>query len=621
MAQLVAPGELRAAWDKPTSAAAKVRLTWKAPPGASANTSYVVQRRYGHVTTDPFWTAVLTGPAATIPDSGDLHTFTDVGLATSDVLRYLTYRVRVNVSGTPWSEVSIVGNPTLDLQNVAYDTDADGIPDVIEQGFATEGIDPLSSTDWADGTGDSDGDGVPNAWEYALSSAAAMRNSAVTHLPHRTVGAAAAAEYPGVPNSATITHALSNLPAVGTANPTSFRIICVSPGIYEENLTLSSAFNVAILPLRKPEGVHAGSGEPAYNPRAHFEIRSAHATNPTVTVSSSTLVLDGFILSRQNGSKGPVLSLTETANPGNRIYQTRLVNCLVRNGDSGASSLITQHRGTLVLSHCTFYMNTASSAAQAVVYTSGVLSGTTPLQATARLRVHNCIFWNPVNTAIPEFHSVGEAEFQGTLMHRRAASDLVNLPAGVDSSVSPSLTPLGYLVGPNADGNSSGAMGQGVPNVHVRRDMHGEWRMYPPDAGAHQWWDDDNDGIPNFADRVMSDAELGLNLNATWDLDDDGISELEEYRFGTDMDNADTYFLSIHQAMRMFQPLTQAGSAFSVAQFNELNGWFYTKSESDTKYLDNAKGDARYWRRGEVIRTPAAGDLLMGAYTNGLTPP
>jgi hypothetical protein len=164
-------------------------------------------------------------------------------------------------------------------------------------------------------------------------------------------------------------------------------------------------------------------------------------------------------------------------------------------------------------------------------------------------------------------------------------------------------------------------MGQGVGNLHVRRDMHGEWRMYPPDTGAHQWWDDDNDSIPNFADRVMSDIELGLNLNATWDLDDDGISELEEYRFGTDMDNADTYFLSIHQAMRMFQPLAQAGSVFSAAQFNQLTGWFYTKSESDARFLDNAKGDARYWLRGEIVRTPPAGDLLMGDYTNGPPPP
>jgi len=620
----VAPVELRAEWVKPTTEAAKVKLTWKAPPGASANTSYALQRRYGHVTVDPQWTTIQPTNVTSVPGTADQHTFTDLALAHTSALRFLYYRVRQNVNGAPWSEISIVGNPTLGLQNVAYDTDADGIPDLIEQGFSSEAVNPLSPTDWSDGTGDSDGDGVPNAWEYALSGAAAMRNSAVTHLPHRTVGAAAAAAYPGVPNSTTITLALSNLPTVGTvppASPTSFRIICVSPGIYEENLTVSSAFNVAILPLRKPEGTHVGTGEPAYNPRAHFEIRSAHATNPTVTVSSSTLVLDGFILSRQNGSKGPILSLVETANPGSRIYQTRLVNCLVRNQDSGASSLIIQNRGRLVLSHCTFYMNTASSAAQAVGYTSGVLSGTIPLQATARLSVHNCIFWNPVNTTIPEFHTVGEALFQGTIMHRRASAELASLPAGVDSAVSPSLTPLGYLVGPDAKGDPSGAMARGAANLHVRRDMHGEWRIYPPDAGAHQWWDDDEDSIPNFADSALSDVNLNLNVNSTWDLDDDGISELEEYRFGTDMKNADTYFLSIHQAMRMFQPLAQAGSVFSAVQFNQLTGWFYTKAESDGRFLDNAKADARYWMRGEVIRTSPAGDLLMGDYISGPPPP
>lgn len=620
-AQLLPPNEFVASWVKPDAAAAKVALVWRAPRNVTSSAVYTVQRRYGSTTVAPQWTPIYTG--APVPNAGSVDRFTvvDTGLATSNTLRFLYYRVRVNVAGAPWSEVSIVGNPALSLGDPSYDNDADGLSDAQEASLANVTTNALSATDWSDGTGDSDGDGVPNAWESALLGASAMRNSSEVPVPHRTVGAQAALRYPGVPNSATISAAISALPAVGVANPTSFRIIRVSPGVYEENVSVSSSLNVAILPARESAGIHLTTGEPAENPKAHFEIRSLHATNPTVSVVSSSLVLDGFILSRKVGSKGPLLDLDETVDPGNRLYQTRLVNCLIRNCDSGADSLIVQRRGRLVLSHCTFYMNTASSSARASVYTSGVLSGTTPVEATARLRVHNCILWNPVNTGIPEFHTVGDAEFKGTLMHRRASQSLSDIPAGSDSTINPVLTPLGYLVGPEVPDGIAGAMDKGVANLHVRRDLHGEWRNYPPDAGAHQWWDDDADSIPNFSDSSLSDIRSNLNVNSDWDLDDDGINELEEYRYGTDRDNADTYFLSIHQAMRMFQPLAQSGSVFSAAQFNQLTGWFYTKGESDGKFLDNAKGDARYWRRGEVIRTSPAGDLLMGDYTNGPPPP
>ena len=78
--------------------------------------------------------------------------------------------------------------------------------------------------------------------------------------------------------------------------------------------------------------------------------------------------------------------------------------------------------------------------------------------------------------------------------------------------------------------------------------------------------------------------------------------------YGTDMANADTLFLSIHQAVRMFAPLGAGGITGPPGlTLQEARHHFHTKTESD----------GRFWRKTETIRLPQAGDLLMGGFTAG----
>lgn len=590
LAPLVASGQLpenlTAKWVFNTSSTSRPQLTWQAP----ANSTFTIERAY------EISTAFVSISNPLITTNGTTRTFTDTA-ATGTTVRFIYYRVAISGATGP-GEVAIIGNPSLAWNSDDKDSDADGLPDNVEDAYSLSPLNPLSNANWADGSGDADGDGVPNAWELALlpapTAAQGMYSSASTPTPHLTVNPESALT---TTNFHTITAAIAALPAATASSGTQFRIIRVSPGLYNENLAVTSR-HLAILPLRtlKP---NSSFGEPIYRQDAldRWEIRGTHATNPVVTVTNSSLVLDGFVISRMPGSQGPVISVSENVQSASRFYVTRLSNCLIANAVSGANAVIEQHRTRLILAHCTLFMNGAASGAVASAY-SGT-GGSLLTQTTSRLIVHNSIFWNPVNTSIPEIAPPGTASFLGTLFHYRdfQVDEVTRQPTSLLLGTvfrNPMLTPAGYLVGPVVDENSTpldtGAMRQGALGIHVQRDITGEWRgTVPedpnknPDAGAHQWWDDDQDGIPNFADRLVASAE-----NIDDDLDLDTINELREYRYGTNIFNSDTYFLSVHQAVQMFMPMEDR---------------------------------ARFWRKDETIRMAPAGDISMGTFTNGISPP
>ncbi len=677
---LPAPSEFIAEWVWPQGTPpAKVKLTWEQPAGTNGSTVYLVERRYGNTDTITGWAAIRNGTVVNVPGSDTLRSITDEGLNSSNMFRHLHYRVRamsgIGTTATATSGaalISIIGNPTQPSDGQSFDSDADGIPDFVELDYANgkpdsdpnepaDGQNPLQLNDWTDGSGDADGDGVPNAWEFHLSGEDAvftheiqpdptnpnppLKTRPITHCTVNTKVPVQTTTWPR--NYHTITAAINGLPAPTSTHPTNYRIIRVSPGVYEENISINSPRSIAIIPDRKEitDWTEDGQTYPLYNPKGHFEIRGTHATNPVVTIADSHVVMDGFIIGRKPGTVGPVVSVSQANVPVERIYLTRFVNCLFRNNNTGSSAVIEQSRTRLILSHCTFFMNAADNQALGTVFNGGSLSSSF-LNSISQTRVHNCIFWNPVNTKIPEYQTAGGIQFISSLVHQRRDAE-GNLPPEVPgilpSGIDPYLTPLGYLVGPTktqeqdptdpevllTDFVNSGAMGLATPNVHVRRDMHGEWRTNEPgkiDLGAHQWADDDYDGIPNFADTLnlwdvapdsnitdpkeqLEDRIARSAANITDDFDADGISEFQEYLYGTDMQNADTYFLSIHQAVRMFAPLGAGGAAAGSAglTIQDVRDSFFTKTQSDN----------RFWRKTDVIRIPQAGDLSMGDYTAG----
>ena len=659
------PSQLTAKWVPGQSTGSRCELKW-----ISGNPDCRIQRLVTSVefnATPSSWSTVNDLPVQRDPLT-NICTFTDHNLPTtwSAIRRHFYYRVTIK-TGTVLSslgpaEVSLVGNHTLGETSTEKDSDADGIPDHIENQTSL-GTTTLNPFDFTDGSGDMDGDGVPNAWEFNILGASAMTNPSQTPAPHFTVGSASVSEFstpestPPVifPNTATISA------AVNAANPTTqttpYRIIRVSPGIYTENIayvaTSIAQRNIAILPARGPKVkdlTMAGVTHKAFNPRnQRFEIRGSHATNPVISVTSGTLVLDGFVLSRSSATTGSMVSSNISGEPFAKMYVTRLVNCLIANNNTGSEPVIENHRSNFVLSHCTLFMNGAGSGAAASAYGRPASAS---LAGTSKIRFHNSILWNPVNVNIPEVESFGDIAHVNTIMNYRGFELQPGLPerptppgaiVTTPMFTNPILTPKGYLVGKTAatppvsnpltgayvQGQSQGAMELGKANLHVIRDIHGELRDSDlPDVGCHHWDDDDLDGIPNFSDTLMMEDVVASMPGATqrefedaaWanaflDLDFDGISELGEYRYATDIKNADTYFLSLHQAVRMFLPIDT--SFYSRAESDAL---FYSKAATDSIFLTKTEAQSVYRKRSDIIRVQPGGDIGMGPYSQG-TPP
>lgn len=555
----VPPTELKATWGQGTNSPATtaprtITLQWK--DNATNETGYGVERKIG----TGAWADLVGATAATALPAGTT-TYTDATIArgTTAVTTYYYYRVRAK-SGTLESgaaEVATIGVP-FTWPDTGYDADADGITNAVEA--ATSG---MSSTNWADGTGDSDGDLMPNAWEANLGTNMLVPNTATTtpaFIVHVTVDASRTAVDTAT-ETKTITAAIGKLTGATAAVPNPYRIILVKPGVYAETINNTSVYQIAFIADR------SGS-----NPKKECEIQGI-ANSPVISTTGSA-VFDGFVITRASGTSQAAFVCSESATPLTRVSTVRLVNCIVRNMDNGADSIVEQSGGRLVLAHNTFYMNSVNDAAPAHSYSAGILSGTSPLQSTARLQVQNCIFWNPINTRVAEFASVGDYEIKTSIFYGQM------LPGTAQTN--PGLTPKGYLM----NANSSAIVG-GTSGIQVLRDMHGELRFDPPGRGADDWVDQDNDQIPDFADTVPQ-----LVSNAGNDGDFDGLYELDEYQAGTSLTSFDSQYLTLDQAMRLF-----------------------TMPE---EYLTRAEGDGRYMPLNpstlRKVRIAPGGNIDMGEF-------
>lgn len=550
------PTGLTAVWEEgPATTYRPLKLAWK---DLSENEwGYMIERKVG----TGAWTA-LSG--ATNLAAGTV-TFTDTGiLKTVKVPTYYYYRVRcftgsgASLKKSGAAEVATLAVPS-EWPTSNYDSDADGITDARE---VAAGLDPQ---DWRDATGDSDGDLIPNAWEVFLGTNLLGRNTLSEGSP--LVNVTVDASYTGTDTATktkTLTAAITKLGSTTTV-PAPFRIILVKPGVYNETLNNTSAFQVAFIADR--------SGA---NPRAECVIQGV-SNNPVISTTGSA-VFDGFVIARNSGTSGAAFASSESATPANRVSTVRLVNCIVRNTNLGSDAVVRQSGGRLMLAHDTFFMNGVDAGAQSHSYTSGALSGTALLESTARLRVMNCIFWNPIRTTVPEFFSVGDYRIQSSIVYGPV------IPGSEGTrQVNPGLTPKAYLMS-NA---SLASIGGTVGKVHVMKDIHGEDRYNPPGVGADDWNDSDQDQIPDFADSQPSSVD-----NAGADDDQDLLTELGEYQAGTSLQSADSQYLTLEQALRLFV--------------------------SPTEYLTRAEGDARYMPLNPAVprkvRVAPGGGIDMGEF-------
>ncbi len=539
------PSGLSVSWGEGTGTTRAITLSWA--DNANNETAYMVERKIG----TGAW-ADLAGATA-LASNTSTYTDSTVARGSSAVKVYYYYRVRAKYGTTESgaAEVATVGVP-FSWPATDYDTDADGITDSVE---STAGLNP---SDWVDGTGDTDGDLMPNAWEVGLGTSIVTPNNPM--IVHVTVDASRTVADTAT-DTKTITAAISKLTGATTAVPNPYRIILVKPGVYNETINNTSVYQIAFIADR------SGS-----NPRAECEIQGI-ASSPVISTTGSA-VFDGFVITRASGTSDAGFVSSESVTPTTRVSTVRLVNSIVRNMDNGITAVVEQSRGRLVLAHNTFYMNTVNDSSPAHSYTSGLLSGVSPLESTARLRVKNCIFWNPINTRRPEFYSVGDFQFQTSIVYAQTISGT--------AQTNPGLTPRGYLM----SGTSAAAAG-GTSGIHVLRDMHGELRFNPPGRGADDWNDTDGDEIPDFADMNPM-----LISNAGQDLDADSLTELGEYQAGTSLDSSDSQFLTLEQALRIFSTPQE----------------YLTRAEADGRYMPLNPTTPR------KVRVAPGGNIDMGEF-------
>lgn len=374
------------------------------------------------------------------------------------------------------------------LVPTAVDNDVDGITDVAE---IAAGLDPL---DWADATGDLDGDKVPNVWEFSmgtnLSDSSSFPAAVATVLPGQSIQSAIDA----------VTGNSGNPPWV---------VIRVQPAVYNENLSFSSSKRIAL--------IAGNSGNIA-------EIRGTYS-NPSVAINGDA-VIDGFRITHAEGISGSGVQVSQSQ----PSYQARIVNCLIHD-QSGSSGIGVYHSGgRLVIGNSSIFGNSGSTQA------NGFYSG------SGRFTLLNSVLWNEGGQGPQEAGGYGIGEI------RRSVTRDGSLPGSL--TLDPRLNSLGMLT------RGSPYRGEGSTGALSSRDIHGEPRGNKPDIGADQYVDGDEDGLPDWLEllgatspNADNDGDGRSNIveyetNGTdptlADTDGDGLNDSDEILAGSDPFDADT---------------------------------------------------------------------------------
>jgi hypothetical protein len=341
------------------------------------------------------------------------------------------------------------------LNPLIIDNDKDGLPDVTE---LASGLDPL---DWTDATGDADGDRIPNLWEHFMASS--MLDAGSKPSVNATVTAGQSIQ------------TAINAIAGNTTNPP-WVIIQVETGVYSERISLPSDKRILLIAGK--------TGIP--------EIRSP-SVNEAI-YANGECVIDGFRITHGKGTTGEGVEFT----PSSDKLPVRITNCFVHSnsGNSFGGGANVQS-GRVVVSHCSFFRNSATSEGNALYVNNS---------ATAHLI--NSILWNPLGTASKEIDSNGLITSESSYVGDGSVAG--SIPGN------PLINPLGFLT------KASPVRYAGSQKSGTRFDIQNESRGNLPDIGADQFMDTDNDGLPNSLESQ------GI-ISATADNDLDGLNNLQEY--------------------------------------------------------------------------------------------
>ncbi|MEX2608190.1 MAG: hypothetical protein WD708_12680, partial [Kiritimatiellia bacterium] len=355
------------------------------------------------------------------------------------------------------------------------DSDGDGMPDAWE---IAHGLDPFDPTD---ALADANGDRVPNLWEYVHGTD--PNDAQSTPAPTQVVA----------PSGGTHT----TLQAAYNA-ASDFAVIEVKSGIYAGQLNANGTKRVVWL------AELAGANGP---------VTLTGTTNSYTVQLSATTVMDGFVITHAPGNTGSAVYTGKHWNVP-EAPRIRLVNCLIRGNTASNGAGIHNHQARLDVVHCTITGNSADSQGRSI-YVNGWNTGTS-------LRVVNSILWN-------EGGAVNEIEVHGAPQSVEVVSSLLRGGQFDAMDQDPALSYGGWMTA------ASPARAVGAPGVYAS-DINGEIRPVttPPDLGWDQFHDANSNGLPDWLEA------MGIT-DPNADHDGDGLTNLAEFEVhGTDLFNPDT---------------------------------------------------------------------------------
>lgn len=388
------------------------------------------------------------------------------------------------------------------VQAQATDTDGDGMPDAWETDMG------LNLNDPTDAFADKDGDRVPNIWEYARGTAANNANSQPT----------ADAIVREFPNPQATPPEFGSLQAAYDSLPTnaSYRaVIRVLRGKYKAHL------DETVLPRKVAIIGEMGTAFASESEGCFF---TNLPTGSIHFILRDETVLDGLIIGNNLGDEPDAPPIQAISPPGQSV-EIRLTNVIIRDwkpkytaytgfGVDGAGAILNDGC-ELWLVHVTCSRCSSGFDDVALEFVSAVRN-----KPGSLLRLVNSIIWH-------EDSSFSQPDcISGDLSGVTAwNSVLQSLPTGGTYhnclQLNPGLTDGGYLT------SASSARGMGLALMPSWIDLHLEPQLAnAPDIGADQWNDTDSDGLPDWWEIYWFNNH---NQTAGGDPNGDGISNLFEY--------------------------------------------------------------------------------------------
>ncbi|WP_038161196.1 Ig-like domain-containing protein, partial [Verrucomicrobium sp. BvORR106] len=388
------------------------------------------------------------------------------------------------------------------------DTDGDGVSDSVEFG---SGSNPAVS--------DSDGDGMTDLYEVThgldpLDPQDALKDKDGDRIPNiyefkRGTQASVVGSLPAVDitvNPAFVTENATQkktiMAAVNAANAASgtHKIIFVKSGTYDESVYIGSK---AILILGEAGATPPVIANSDYDASLYLQVE--HAVVDGLVISHSTSAYEG---------RGVYVYTPESND------QVRLVNCVIKDNLSSGGAGIYVGTGDLTVEHCTIIDNeNAYQYGGTGIHVDGY----------GRLSLLNSIVWNPEYS--PDEAQVYAPSEQTEVVVKRC----IILGAEHGASGADPLLDSAGVPDPASPAVDAGVVARGSK---ITRDIKAKLRDVPPDLGAYEASvDTDSDGL---SDAWETAHFGGLSQTGTGDGDGDGLNNLGEAAHGTDPGQTDS---------------------------------------------------------------------------------